>query len=466
MLIAPAGYGKTHTIVECLKYTVNKGRQLILTHTHAGVASIKEKIKKEGIPSSSYHVETISSFAQKYVMAFYCGNDIPDLTDSGKYYPFIMEKATRIITLTPIKKIILHSYTGLFVDEYQDCTTAHHSLILALANIIPTHILGDYLQGIFGFNSETLIDLKDANSIGDFMNKKAELTTPQRWLNGNNEKLGYDLKEIRRLLENKEEIDLTKLNSLEVHLINEEDLNKPTQDYYKRVSKLLNEDTLLILHPDSTSIHPRLKIVKHFNNRATLLESIDDKDYYKISKQADSFKKEDSVLFIRDACLLLFNRTGVNNWFNNTGLKNKTKDGDKALLKPILEKLKCLETLISFELISDILSDIQKLPEIKCYRKDLFYSFLRALEEAQSGNISVYQAMVNKRNLVRRIGRKIYGRCIGTTLLTKGLEFDTVAIINAHKFDCPKHLYVALTRASKRLVIFTNNKILRPYSNS
>jgi hypothetical protein len=50
LLIAPAGYGKTHTIAECLKYTV--GHQLILTHTHAGVASIKEKVKKQTLPVS------------------------------------------------------------------------------------------------------------------------------------------------------------------------------------------------------------------------------------------------------------------------------------------------------------------------------------------------------------------------------------------------------------------------------
>jgi superfamily II DNA or RNA helicase len=67
MLIAPAGYGKTHTIVECLKHTQAKGRQLILTHTHAGVASIKEKIKREGISSSSYSIETISSFVTELI---------------------------------------------------------------------------------------------------------------------------------------------------------------------------------------------------------------------------------------------------------------------------------------------------------------------------------------------------------------------------------------------------------------
>ena len=44
LLIAPAGCGKTYTIAECLRYT--EGLHLILTHTHAGVASLKEKMDK------------------------------------------------------------------------------------------------------------------------------------------------------------------------------------------------------------------------------------------------------------------------------------------------------------------------------------------------------------------------------------------------------------------------------------
>jgi len=44
MIVAPAGYGKTYAIALCLSHT--KGKQLILTHTNAGVASLKEKIMK------------------------------------------------------------------------------------------------------------------------------------------------------------------------------------------------------------------------------------------------------------------------------------------------------------------------------------------------------------------------------------------------------------------------------------
>ena len=131
LLIAPAGYGKTHTISESLKNTI--GRQLILTHTHAGVSSIKEKLKKAQIASHNFNVETITSFAQKYVLAFYIKKDeIPEQEDSNAYYPFIVKEAANIIKLKPIIEVISSTYSGLFVDEYQDCTVEQHKLILSL----------------------------------------------------------------------------------------------------------------------------------------------------------------------------------------------------------------------------------------------------------------------------------------------------------------------------------------------
>lgn len=463
MLVAPAGFGKTHTIAECLKNTQNKGKQLILTHTHAGVASIKEKIKKEEIPYSSYEVETITSFAQKYVLSFYTGIDIPEQEDSKMYYPFIIEKAITLFKLNPIKQVVSNTYEGLFVDEYQDCTIKQHELVLLLSKIFPTHILGDFLQGIFGFNGEQLVDMNNASEMEGFLLFKYELDKPQRWLNGNNSLLGEDLKNIREALIKRQEIDLTKYSSIELNIVPEVDLYNPTKVYNKKIRALLQEKNILVLHPDSTSIHPRLKIIKSFNNGFTLIESIDDKEFYTLAKEADLITKDNVLATIIGLCYKLFGKTGLDNWFNENGFKRKTKATDKALLIPIESKIKLIEQRISFSLVSDVLKDIKCLNEIKCYRRELLNSFCKSLEESEFQNTSVYEAMINKRNLTRRVGRKIYGRCIGTTLLTKGLEFETVAIINAHKFDCPKHLYVALTRASKKLLIFTNHSTLIPY---
>jgi len=289
------------------------------------------------------------------------------------------------------------------------------------------------------------------------------LDKPQRWLNGNNAKLGSDLKSIREDLISKKEVDLNKYTSIELKLITELDLFNASKDYYKQISKLLDEENVLILHPDSTSIHSRLKIIQTFNNRFTLLESIDAKEFYSLSKEADLLTKENIRLKLIELCYKLFNKTGVDIWFNNKGFKSKTKTEDKEKLKPLAILFNSLEENLSFKNLAKLLKSIKELTGVKCYRKELFSTFCKALEDAEIQSISVLESMNNKRNMTRRIGRKIYGRCIGTTLLTKGLEFDTVAILNAHKFECPKHLYVAMTRASKRLIIFTDKPILSPY---
>lgn len=462
LLIAPAGYGKTHKIAECLNYT--EGKQLILTHTHAGVASIKEKIKKEKISSNRFNVETISSYAQKYVLAFHYRNDIPDQENDEEYYPFIIANATRLVRLKPIADVIASTYSALFVDEYQDCTVKQHNFILAIADILPTHILGDYLQGIYGFKGETLVDMNNSVAMGEFLKNKYELETPWRWINSNNENLCECLKDIREKIIKRECIDLEIYTPhIEIKIIDEFDLYNKDTDYRDTIWNLQNETSLLIIHPESTSIYPRKKIVSSFNNSFTLIEAIDDKDFYKITKKLDESTIENIINIIRDTSYNLFNKTAVNNWFNKNNLKSKRKECDRLLIQPIGLNLRNLEKKISFVIISDTLKKINNLPDIKCYRNELFHTICKSLEEAECNNISVYEAMVKIRNQIRRIGRKVHGRCIGTTLLTKGLEFETVAVLNAHKFTDPKNLYVALTRATKRLIVFTKNKTLSPY---
>ncbi len=463
MLNAPAGYGKTHTITECLKHVDTHSKQLILTHTHAGVSSIKEKLKKEGIHSSKYDVETIASFAQKYALSFHTGSDIPEQDDGVNYYPFILDKATKIIQTKAIKKVIRASYQGLFVDEYQDCTVTQHAFILALSNLLPTRILGDFLQGIFGFNGEALVDLESMTEMGEFAESKYELSEPWRW-QGQNESLGQDLKRIRENLLNEEVVNLNNFQAIEKHLVEEGDLYNPSKDYNKKIRALLTEDNLLILHPDSSSINKRLAVIKLFGNRLSLIESIDDKSFYSLSREADAITSENLESKLILLSEKLFNKTGVSNWFNPSGFKRKTKVGDKALVAAIMVKVELLKQDFSFSLFSEVLTDVKRLPGMSCYRRELFSSFVGALAEAEYGKVTVLQAMKNKRNLNRRVGRKVFGKNVGTTLLTKGLEFDTVVILNAHDFKCPKHLYVALTRACRRLIVFTNSSTLQPYS--
>lgn len=457
LLIAPAGYGKTHALAECLSYTPAKHKQLILTHTQAGIASIKEKIRKLNIESSKYQIETITGFAQKYVLAFYCDNDIPLQKNTSDYYPFIIDIASKLFELRAIIRIIQYSYQGIFVDEYQDCTIDQHQMIMVLSKLLPVHILGDPMQGIFDFTGD-LIDFE--NDLDDF-EEVEPLNIPWRWNNTNNSELGNELYDIRNKLKNGITIQLNSYDSIETVLCNEIDLYDPRTSYRSKLNELLSDKSLLFIHPISSSIEPRLKIVKSFNNRLTLLESIDEKKFYSLSEFIDNYSGHSIMVLIRELSYKLFNKSGLDSWFNENGFKNKRNDDDKRKIVEIYSIIEELEIHLNYFKLALVIKSVMELPSVKCYRKDLVFSLFKALTNAETDKVSVYDGMVNHKNIIRRVGRKIYGKCIGTTLLTKGLEFDTVAVLNAHGFENFKHFYVAITRACKRLIIFSNTNEIR-----
>lgn len=313
-----------------------------------------------------------------------------------------------------------------------------------------------------------------------------ELSVPYRWYQeGNNRELGDSLKKLRDswIEDGKEYIDFSKYKSYEISFIEapEADLYIPRSYYGRCLNRLIRNpdkkpefDSLLIIVPEYAvdgrkkgMIMERASIKSRvdFTNQLTLLEAIDDKSYYTISKNIDDLvlninRKRKPIKAITDNVLLkLFNKTEIGKWIKDNRVIDKTKE-NKVLslrLKQMLDKFIEYPSTNTF---SEILNFLKTRLKLKTKRNDLFRSVLKALNTSVNFKVTVYDAMVNHKNIVRRAGRKIYGKCIGTTLLTKGLEFDTVVILNAHRFSCPKHFYVAITRASKRLVVFSEKQII------
>ena len=96
----------------------------------------------------------------------------------------------------------------------------------------------------------------------------------------------------------------------------------------------------------------------------------------------------------------------------------------------------------------------------KAKRADIFSSVFTCLKLANENATSVLEEMKKHKNRIRQVGRRIEGRCIGTTLLTKGLEFDTVVLIEADTIDSSKDFYVAVSRACKEVHIFSSSPTL------
>lgn len=486
LLISPAGYGKTYTIVECVKKV--QGKSLILTHTHAGISAIKKKLLSANVSKDKYQVETITSYAQKYVKSFYVG-EIPSI-DAENYWQFILEKAEIIFKISHIKDVIKASYEHLFVDEYQDCTISQHKMILALAEILPTHILGDPLQGIMEFDKkEKLVDF--TNDLKEF-EIVPELGTPHRWYQeGNNKQLGDFLKDVRAKLINDtpQSIDLNDISKDIVTVVetteeiyDTEFLSNSENRYKKCLWKLINNpnsnplfDSLLILIPEYRTktrqrgtINDRATFKNRidFNHQLELLEAIDNKDFYNLAREIDDLilnisQARKPIKKLKENILeKLFNKTDINKWINDNTVINKRNPKEKQQSETLENLISNFIEVPSAEALYLLLKFLKDSLKLKNQRYSLLKSVLDCL--CAENTESVYKAMINQRNKIRRVGRKVEGKCLGTTALTKGLEFDTVAILDAHNFTCPKNLYVALTRASKKLIIFSKNSTLTP----
>ena len=485
-LVSPAGYGKTFTIVECLKHT--KGKQLILTHTHAGVGSIKEKIREAGIASTIYTIETISSFVQQFIHAFCDPTFIPPQEKSKEYHQFLIDKAPILFSSLLIQKVILSSFKGLFIDEYQDCSKEQHKVIQILSQVLPTHIVGDPLQGIFDFNGTSVNMDTDLTEYEKF----PDLDVPQRWYKeGNNKRLGDILKDIRKLLLTKKRIELINNDAAGFHIIKitENDIMDAQSEYRKKLNLIITNkkniqgmESLLIIVPEydiikngkifrkgGVSERAKLKNRIDYTRCLILLEAIDDKSFYAIAKDADELiakikKAHKKHKKIKEAILdKLFPAGKIKEWFNKEGLILKKAIADKEKSDKIRLLLDVFILIPSAQHLYNILFLFRNKFKIKFKREELGRTITTGLKQSYLSNKCVYQAVKDNRNLIRRTGRKVHGKCIGTTLLTKGLEFDTVVLLDAHRFDSPEHLYVALTRCCKRLIIFSENSFLSPY---
>lgn len=462
MLVAPAGHGKTHFIAESVASL--SGRQLILTHTHAGVASLKAKLSKMAVPRERYEVETISSFCLGLMGAFYTGVDVPAPDDKDNYFPFIEDKAREFISEPLISQIITRTYSGAFVDEYQDCSKRQHELVKRLAELIPTRLLGDPLQGIMPVKQGGIVDLNCSQEMAGFCENTRSLDEPKRWLN-TNPGLGETIKQIRSKLENRKDIDLSDFSTIELVVLNKDGLYSMLAR--RAIDPLLKEQKILFIHPLSFNTSPRIRFVQQFSNRLRLIESIDDEQFYSCAKKLDETTSENYLSTLLEIGEVQENRSELGKWIDGVKVKRRRvlTNSETVAHENLHSETQSYVNEPCIKSLKNILQTVFSLPGLKCYRPEILRSLYKAMDEAIEKKLTIYEGMVNYRNRIRRLGRSLSGRLIGTTLLTKGLEFDTVVVLNAHQFDCPKNFYVAISRATRRLVILSESATLRPYAN-
>ncbi len=203
-IVAPAGCGKTESIVQAVSR--NNGKPaLVLTHTNAGVCALRSRMSRAKVAATKARVTTLDGWCLQVVSSYPELSGLrPDL--SAIHYPKLRQAAIQAVSSGALDVILRASYSRVIVDEYQDCTSGQHRLVVALADRLPCCVLGDPLQRIFDF-AGPLPDW-DAEVLTTFP-LVATLDDPWRWIKYGEGDFGRWILSIRDGLERGQGVDLT-----------------------------------------------------------------------------------------------------------------------------------------------------------------------------------------------------------------------------------------------------------------
>ncbi len=465
-VIAPAGFGKTHLIADAVK--ISEGRQLILTHTHAGVDALKKKLQKLDVPSAKYHVDTIASYALKLCLSYPQTADWNiEIPNSGEEWEELCLKCTALIVNRFIKRVLCASYEGIYVDEYQDCMQSHHNMLLAFAETLPLRILGDPLQAIFdGIGGQNAVDW-DTQLVPHFEHL-GELDTPHRWIHDGDSALGQWLRGLRESIVGGEGIDLLqngKPPSVTIHVVaNDEELRNKQINACKWFPATKTGKIIAIHKGDSIHKAKSHILAKQTSGAFSSIEEVEGKRLFAFVKAYDrKATAQDKLL-----CIIEFMKekgfSGIND-----ALSAATKRGERANIQANTKNPEIVQAANEFLITPSpsnlcvFIQSVKNVPETTLYARDLFYRLLKILiiNKAEP-SLTLEEAATLFQKQFIHTGRPIsYPKLIGTTLLVKGQEYDHAIVLDASSLS-KKDLYVALTRGSKSLTIISKSRILRP----
>lgn len=460
LVTAPAGCGKTHLIAEALKRHTDAKPILVLTHTNAGVAALRGRLDCAGVPSKVYRLSTIDGWAMRLISTFPARSAhnplLLKLQNPSTDYKNIRLAAINLLKSGHVSDILAASYARLIVDEYQDCSIRQHSVVGCAAQTLPTCVLGDPMQAIFGFGGDSLAKWNE--QICTYFPIVGELNKPWRWINANNEPLGFWLLDLRGKLLSGEPIDLRSAPASVTWI----ELDG-TNDHHRRLLaarvRSQNVDGCVLIIGDSTSPDSQRQFASQTPG-AVMVEAVDLKDLVSFARTFDLAAPDAlerladfSQSVITNVSAPDFLRRRVQSLMRGTA-RNPATDTEKTALEFVQSP--------SYRAAVHLLVEISQEAGVRTHRPAVLRACIKALKLCESTDgLSFHDATLRMREQHRLLGRPLPRRAVGSTLLLKGLEADVAVILNADALDM-RNLYVAMTRGSHALTVCSRSSVLQP----
>ncbi len=454
---APAGCGKTHLIAEALTRCDGGKPILVLTHTNAGVIALRKRLDHAGVPAKAYRLSTIDGWGMRLISTFPARSahrpGLLQLANPGTDYPNIRAAAAKLLRAGHVNDILAASYARLIVDEYQDCSVRQHAVVAYAAQTLPTSVLGDPMQAIFGFGGDDLA--KWDEDVLAYFPLAGELNKPWRWINGGAEPLGRWLLDVRAKLMRGEPIDLRTgpagVNWVELD---------GTDDHQRRLQAARvrppNDEGCVLIIGDSMNPKGQRQFASQTPG-ATTVEAVDLRDLVDFARNFDpgaASALERLASFAQ----------GV---MRNVGAADLVKRVQSLMRGTARNPPSTVETVAisfmrapSYSAAVDVLVEMGKEGGVSTHRPAVLRACIKALQLCDgTERLSFYDAVIRIREQNRLVGRPLSRRAVGSTLLLKGLEAEVAVVLNADALDA-RNLYVAMTRGALAITVCSKRPIL------
>ena len=452
--IAPAGYGKTHAIVD--RVGSSPAKTLVLTHTNAGVTAINCRLREVGIGRPSFNLSTIAAYCELWARAYpeISGFDALAGLASSERYERIYPAAKRVFSEKWAQRVIGASYSYVIVDEYQDCTVDQRDALFSLAAEVDLVVYGDPMQGVF-YWAGALADMRDPSFDVRMLDSR-----PYRWINADAEELGSEIARIR------EELLPTLCG--------------------EGVSVRLRRDVrgLTVIDPTNADRGGLLRLFARYGARRSFLYlTAREAGELSFCKRNPGFQVNETIECtpLTEWCARLETSTGAEHALRLLEFAELCFTGLSSDLKPYKKRLEAGD--IDF-------GRMRKLPELsrllvdsavggghgsdfavldwmerssagfRVVRGQLLGEMKRALRHASARSMSLAEAVVETHGGMESYEARYGFRHVASrTVLSKGLEYDVVAV-DAATIKDPRDFYVAVSRCRVGLIIVTESDVL------
>lgn len=461
----PAGTGKTQLLVMVADLLVKRGDVvLVLTHTNAGVAAIRQRCGKLEVPYQGVRVMTVTSWAEMVVTSYPKASAMQGRLSGWKsreYFNDVVRGATTLLGQEWFRRVVAASYQAVLVDEYQDCSLLQHRLVVALGDALGSvTCFGDPLQRIFDFSGEQFPGWNDI--VEAFPLFDGVVPYPHRWVKGNfelGEWLTYDFrKSIASSIESGSPFTLT-VDALPSSMRVFGRTDSQQDQIYRAYDLAKLQGDSLIVCPNQPP-----KAAEHFAKR--------------VGKRY-RYPEEVEAKFIRDEVekyIAAKNGGNLGAWLVSL-IKECTCGASSALDKTVcralyegrpIDKYLAAKSRRPYEGLLNAIDVFVQSPGMESlrsvdfalkaspsttFRLEAWRDTLRTIVEYERTGADPEEILRAVRGKLRLGGGRFSGNLVSRTLLVKGLEFPNVMVIDANTGYTNENLYVALTRACNQLWI-------------